>query len=300
MAAYDIFTSYYSTAGAREDILDLITNVSPSDTPFLSRLGTAKAGGTYHEWLTDTINSATGSGGAVLEGNSATNYDLSDKTRTWNYCQISDRTFAISGTQDAISKVGIDSEYSYQLEKAMKELKLFMEQILLNSVTATGSSAHARQLRGAFEFCESNIASGLSGASALTETAYNNLCQDIFAAGGNPDTTFVGGYLKRRMSAFATNATRTLNVETKGKIGGVVSMYESDFGVQDVVLDRWIPGGDGLVLQMDKWNVAYLRKPRTNPLAVDGDRRRVQILTEYTLECLNEKSGGELVSFVSA
>ena len=309
-----ILETYTSTAGRKEDILDLITQISPEDTPFLSRLGTSRAYSTYHEWLTDELSN-NGSGNAITEGESAAAHLLTDKKRYANYTQISDRTFQISGTEEAVSHYGLDSQYAYQLEKAMKELKIKMENITLGaSATGAGTTtAAARGMGGAFSFAI-GLGSGQSGAagvSALTESIYNNALQTLFVLGGNPKTTFVNGYLKRRISAFASNNARYIDMGSTKKLTGVVSIYESDFGVQEIVLDRWIGGyatggalqgadtGAGLMLDMSKVKLAYLRKPFTNPLAIDGDRKSVQILTEYTLEALAPTQMGYLSAFAT-
>jgi hypothetical protein len=289
----------------------MITQISPEETPFLSRLGTSRAYSTLHIWLTDELtNNATGE--AVIEGDSAKGYLLSDKSRIANYTQISDRVFTISGTEEAVSHYGLDSQYAYQLEKAMKELKIKLEKVLLGgSATAAGSdTANARGCGGAFSFAL-GLGTGASGAasvSALTETIYNNVLQNVFEDGGNPNTTFVNGYLKRRISAFATPNSRYQEVGAGGKLNTSVAVYESDFGVQSIVLDRWVKGitqsgadtGSGLIVDMAKLKVAYLRKPFTNPLAIDGDRKSVQILTEYTLEALAPTQMGYLSAFATA
>lgn len=309
-----ILESYTSTAGRKQDILDLITQVSPEDTPFLTRLGVSRAYSTYHEWLTDALVNNV-SGDALIEGDSAKAHLLSDKTRYSSYTQISDRTFQISGTEEAVSHYGLDSQYAYQLEKAMKELKIKMERILLGS-SASGAgttTGAARETRGAFETARTH-GSGQSGAasvSALTESIYNNALQTLYDLGANPDTTFVAGYLKRRISAFASNNSRTIDMTNSKRLVGVVSVYESDFGVQQIVLDRWVCGirksgvegvdtGSGLIVQMDKLKIAYLRKPFTTPLAVDGDRKSVQLLAEYTLETLAPTQLGYLSAFATA
>jgi len=301
--------TYTSTAGAKEDILDLITQISPEDTPFLSRLGVGKAYATHHEWQTDSlVNNATGD--AITEGESAMAYNIQDKTRYGNYTQISDRVFMISGTEEAVSHYGLDSQYAYQLEKAMKELKIKLERVLLGgSATAVGTTtAAARGLAGAFSFAV-EVGSGQSGAggvSGLTESIYNNALQTLYGLGANPKTTFVPGYLKRRISAFASNNSRYIDMGSSKRLSGVVSIYESDFGVQEIVLDRWCKGlnngesGAGLVIEMGKFKVAYLRKPFTIPLAVDGDRKSVQILTEYCLEALAPTHMGTLSAFATA
>ena len=286
-----------STGGTREDILDLVTQVSPEETPFLSRLGTSKAGYVYHEWITDALHYSAGSGDSCVEGTSATPYALYDKTRYYNYTNISDRVFAISGTEEETTHVGVDSEYSYRLEMAMKELKIKMERLLLGgSALSAGGTSYGRTMAGAFYYGVNYgvcALSGVASTSALTETKYNDLVEDVYDAGGNPNTTYVNGYLKRRISSFATPNNRTINMTPdNGRLGGVIDFYTSDFGTQEIVLDRHIKGlangelGAGLIIDQSKFRVAYLRKPFTNPLGVDGDRRRVQILTEYCLEAL--------------
>jgi len=301
--------TYSSTAGKKEDILDLITQISPYETPYLTRLGVSKANYTYHEWLTDVMNATASTGDAVDEGASASNAALQDKTRVYNYTQISDRVFTISGTEEAVSHYGLDSQYAYQLEKAMKELKVKMERVLLGSSGATaGGTGYPRQMIGAFKWVATgNVVSGNAGASALTESNYNTLLQYIYEDGGNPDVTFVNGFMKRRISAFASNNARYIEMSpNQKKLTGIISWYESDFGTQEVVLDRWCLGlnngekGAGLVAEMGKWRIAYLRKPFTNPLAVDGDRKSVQILTEYTLECLYYNHSGCMSAFATS
>jgi hypothetical protein len=51
---------------------------------------------------------------------------------------------------------------------------------------------------------------------------------------------------------------------------------------------------DVLMLEMDKWVVAYLsgRKMLSIPLAKTGDSDRRQMLSEYALEARNEKASG--------
>lgn len=286
-----------ATGGNREDILDLVTQISPEETPFLSRCGTSNAKAIYHEWVTDALHWSAGSGNAVVEGNSATTYAVYDKTRYYNYTNISDRVFAISGTEEAVSHVGVDSEYSYMLERAMKELKIKMERLLLGgSALSAGATTVARTMAGAFYYGVNNgvcALSGVASTSALTETKYNDLVEDIFDAGGNPNTTYVNGYLKRRISAFSSPNNRQITMTPDaGRLGGVIDFYTSDFGTQEIILDRHCRGlaagetGAGLVIDQSKFRVAYLRKPFTNPLGIDGDRKRTQILAEYCLEAL--------------
>jgi hypothetical protein len=107
--------------------------------------------------------------------------------------------------------------------------------------------------------------------------------QLAWTSGGKPDTVMVGGITGR--------ATPTEDVKSK-KIVASVDAYESDFGTVKVVANRFQRSRDCLVLQMDMWAVAYLRKFVATTLAKTGDSDRFQILSEYTLVAKNEKSSG--------
>jgi len=61
----------YDSIGEREDLSDVIYNISPTDTPFLSSAGKTKSTAVLHEWQTDALASASTSN-AVIEGDEAT------------------------------------------------------------------------------------------------------------------------------------------------------------------------------------------------------------------------------------
>jgi len=235
---------------------------------------------------------------------------LDARTRSHNWTQITSYTFGISGTQLATSQYGLEDEYAYQLEKAMKIVKIMQEQILLNSTSSTGGmgstcATGARQMTGLVDCLTTNVTTGSAGSCALTESTFNAHLQTIFEGGnGRPDIAFCGGFNKRRISSFATSNTRMLDMTNATKLRNLVTVYESDFGTLEIVLDRWIGGGNdkGVIptLQMDRFKIAYLRKPFVNPLAVTGDSKEAQILTEYTFQYLNEASSGKLSALATS
>ena len=300
------FVTYNATAGAKEDVLDLITQVDPEETPLLSRLGTSKAYQRYHEWLQDTLESGTGTGGAAVEGAEATPRAVDARTRLHNWTQITEYTFGISGSQESTSSFGLESEYAYQLEKAMKIVKIMQEQILLNSTSSTGGmgstcATGGRALTGLIDCITTNVQTGSGTSCALTETLFNNLLQTIFEAGnGRPDVAFAGGFQKRKISGFSSNNVRYINMQQEKTLRNTITAYESDFGTISVVLDRWIPKSVVPVLQMDMFKIAYLRKPFVQNLAITGDSKNAQIISEYTLEYLNEGSSGKLSAMATA
>src|SRR5438552_4102808 len=103
----------FSAIGNREDLLDKITNISPTDVPFTTMAGEAKANATFHEWQTDSL--ATAAGNAQLQGDDVTFAAASPTARVGNRTQISRKEVIVSGTQEAISKAGRNSEKVYQM-----------------------------------------------------------------------------------------------------------------------------------------------------------------------------------------
>lgn len=295
-----VLTKYTVSASQKEDVLDVIQMLSPEDTAFLSRIGVAQARQANHEWLTDTLESATATGGATVEGATAVTEPYDARARLLNYTQITQKTIDISGTLEATSMYGMESEYAYRLEKAMKEWKIRVDQILLTSTSAVGTSAVARSLSGLIDILRTNIVTGSGGSCALTETAFNDLLQSIFSSGGVPDTAFVNGFQKRRISAFATSNVRYQEPGAEGRIRNRVAVYESDFGDIEVVLERYMPAATVPVLEIDGFKIAYLRKPFVKPLADIGDSKRAMIIGEYTFEYLKEPHSGKLSAFATS
>ena len=50
-------TNITTQVGNREDLTDVIYNIAPTETPFMSNIGRTKCTSTYHEWQTDTLAS---------------------------------------------------------------------------------------------------------------------------------------------------------------------------------------------------------------------------------------------------
>lgn len=299
--------STYTSIGQREDLSDMIYRIDPTDTPFMSGVDSVKATAVNHEWQTQALAAAV-STNAVLEGDDAVTDAATPTVRLGNICQISDKVGRVSGTARAVKTAGRDDEYDYQYMLKGLELKRDMETTLLtNKVKNTGAAATARELAsiGAWIATNDDFDAGGSSPSpidgtdarndgtqrAFTEAQLKNVLQLCWTEGGKPDTIMVGGFNKQTFSTFTGRATPMEEAKSK-KIVASVEAYESDFGKLKVVANRFQRSRDCLVLEMDKWAVAYLRKFVKTDLAKTGDSDRFQILSEYTLEARNEKASG--------
>ena len=302
---YQAGTMSIGVGGLREDLLDIIVNISPTETPMLSGFKKSKANGTLHEWTTDTLGTAADT--TVAEGADFTSPTLAVRTRHSNYCQINREGFQVSDTMDAVDKVGIKGgEYEYQLAKALKNIARGMEVAIVKGESAAGDASTARGSRGISDSTTGATGTGWlvtngksKGGNVITEVFYNDLLQEIFIQGGNPDTTYAHGWNKRKISAFTAGSTKNIESFAK-KLVLSVDVYESDFGLQRIILDRYMPEKAVSILQKDMWSVAMLRPVKHTPLAKVGSARRGMVESEWTLVSYNEKASGTVFNTSTA
>ena len=302
--------STYDAVGNREDLQDTIYNIAPTETPFLSRAAQLKASATKHEWQTDTLAAAAAN--AVIEGDEATIDSVVATVRVGNYCQISDKTVIITGTQEVVTKAGRKSEISYRVAQRGKELKRDMEFALTQEVASVaGSDTVARKSAGIEAWITTNDSRG-GGAGAqggwnsgtgvvdaptdgtqraFTEDLLKTVLRSAWTAGGNPSLIMMGPVNRQKFSAFTGNATRFDKSEDKVLVA-TVGVYESDFGKHTVVANRFSRDRSALVLDMEYWGVAYLRRMGQWELAKTGDAEKRQLLAEYCLVSKNEAASG--------
>jgi hypothetical protein len=297
-----LLASDQTSAGYREDLLDEIQMVSPESCPIYSRLGDSKGTSTVHEWVEDTLATATAS--AVPEGATAAASSTVSKARKLNFMQIIRKTGAVSGTAQAMDPVGGKNELIYDMDKTMKSWKIEAEQQLIWGTSASGDSSAgtAREMNGLNAVITTNRVTGSAGTVALTETVFNDQLQSIWSAGTDDAqfVAYVGGFNKRRISQFATSNTRQLHMDNTKKLINSVSVYESDFGTVTINLHRYIGEKNIVLLDSTRFRKAWLRYPKKEDLQKRGDLTEYQIVGELTLEHLNERRGSFFSAFASA
>ena len=302
------FTAH-SAIGQREDLTDIIYDISPTETPFMSSIGKTKATAVYHEWQTDSLAAAT-TENAAIEGADATSATLAPTVRLGNYTQIIQKTVQVSGTLDVVNKAGRKSEKAYQLAKASAELKRDLETILLaNQGRSAGSSTIARKMGSLLSWIKTNSDVGSGGADpatigvstrtdgtqrTFTESLLRTVVAEVYQSGGSPKVLMVGSAGKQKVSTFAGIAAQRYMApsNTPTTIIGAADVYMSDFGTMSVVPNRFMRARDALVLDPEFAALAYLRPFQTNDLAKTGDSENTQILAEVTLEVKNEAAHG--------
>ena len=301
---YDTF----DTTGIREDLTDVIYNISPEDTPILSALPRTAAKGTKHEWQLDAL--AAPAANSVIEGDDATIDAMTATTRAFNFTQIQDKVISLSGTQSSVDAAGRADEMAYQIAKKSKELKKDMEFALIKgTVQEAGDATDARDLGSIPTWIKTNGDAGTSGTlstgsgtdlpgsgtdRALTETILKTVIQEVYTSGGDLDLLVVPPSVKQVISGFNANTTRFGPADKRVEYAAI-DVYSSDFGDIQVVPNRVMATTDEklcFLLQSDMAAAAYLRDFQIGDLAKTGDSEKKQLLVEWTLEMRNEAAHG--------
>jgi hypothetical protein len=293
----------YQEAIRREDLIDIIGDVSPDDNPLSTLFAVTAAKATTHEWAEDYLSRPT-TVTASVEGAQATYADLVAPSRRNNIVQNIQTTFRVTGTERSVSIAAEGDPYDYQGAKALRDWKNRLEYSLINAAVASGSSGVARQMAGIVNIVTSHY-TNLNSGSSLSETHLNSMVLGVANDVGSDDvfdlvvTTL---QLRQKISTFTAGNTKYIDASDK-KLVRPVMIYESDFGVhrifghKDVPLSNATPGPTVLGLREDKWRVAYLRRPQRVELAKDGDRDNGMIVGEATLEYLAERSNARSTGF---
>lgn len=302
----------YSAIGIREDLSNVIYNISPEETPFISNVSRENVKNTYFEWQTDALDAASSSN-AALEGDDISSFSAVTPTaRVGNYTQISRKDVIISGTLESVDKAGRRSELTYQLAKMGASLKRDMESSLLaNQAAVAGNTTTARRTAGLPAWLTSNTDFGTGGADptvgstptaartdgtqrAFTETLLKNVIAEVWTSGGTPKMLMVGAFNKQAASAFSGIATKFRDVPAgqQAQIIGAADVYVSDFGTVNIVPNRFQRARDAFVVDPEYASLAILRPIQQMELAKTGDAEKRLMLVEYGLKVSNQAAHG--------
>ena len=313
MAQPDNTFDSYDAVGIREDLENVIYDVSPEETPFYTTCKKVTATNTYHEWQTDALRSSGAN--AHIEGDATTAEARVATTRLGNYCQIFKNAVVVPDTDKGLDKAGRASEMAYQVLKIAKEQKLDIEKALFdNNAQVAGNATTAREMAGTETWFTSTIQNkGSGGAHAAgtganartdgTQTVFNQtkfdaIMQNCWDKGGKPDSVYLSAYLMNLALAFTGNNNQRSTVQAgDAKVIKSLDVYVTPWGTIEFIPSRENRGRTVHVMQDDMWAVAVLRGTKNVELAKTGDNTTRQVVTELTLVAKNEKSSGLGVDF---
>lgn len=283
--------------GNREDLVQAVYDISPTDTPALTALPRTKAKAVLHEWTTHVLTTAAAN--EKIEGDDAVIDVESAKTRLNNRTAISNKVAGVTRTQQAVDKVGMMDALAEAVGWKMAEIKRDQEvMIFANTAKVAGNDTTARKFAGIPTWIVNRVAVGAAptgdGSDTATDGTQRALIEDYvlqgsklaYDDGGNPTLLICGTFNKKVISGFAGNQTRHVTASEK-KLVNSVTVYEDDFSTLKVVADRFCRSRDVVGIDTEYASIAYLREYDTWDLAVTGSSMRKQIETEWTVEMKN-------------
>lgn len=327
---YDLATS---GENVREQLTDVIYNISPTETPFVSNIGRGDSNNTLKEWLIDEL-AAPDTNNAAIDG-ADFGSDASDPAeRLGNYHQISIKYLNISRRANIVNKAGRKSEMAYQIAKKGKELRRDVEAIAVrNQAALAGNSTTASRTGTLGAWIKTNTLRGTGGADpALSNTTFgqpttaatdagtanrrafseqflHDAVRMTYMAGGQPNMVMMGPTMKQKFSGFmyGGSARVATQYQDQGKtprggvrVVGAVDVYVSDFATLDIVPNRFQRERDVWVLDTEYWSISYLDGYKTETIAKIGDAERRHILVDWSLESKNEAASAAIADINEA
>jgi hypothetical protein len=300
----------YEQIGIKEQVSNIINNISPSETPFYSMVKKIPITNRLYQWQTDAL--AIPAANAQLEGDVVTVQASSATTMLQNRTQISFKSLSVTDTAQAVQTYGRGDEYDYQVMKRGKELKTDIEFALLRNTTqSVGGTTTARTCGGFLTYItntiNSTVQSSGNGTSALSIGASTALTYGVissamtmaYTAGGAPQYLMTTPVLKQKFSGLAFSATPStadvrynISSDKPATAIGAVERWLSDFGTVDVLVNRVMARQTGdsvlsssvFLIDPKYVRMGFLQDIQVIPLSKRGLADEAFIRAEYTLE----------------
>lgn len=316
-----VVTGTFTTAtpvGNRESLSDVISMITPRDTPIYSDIAHPSVERAFFEWEIDTLNAPAAN--AQLEGDAFTFASISPVTRVAEYTQILSKTWSISGSQESSDNAGdAEKRKRVQLKRGI-EIRKDVELAIITNTASVGGQT--RLSGGLPSWLTSNVSRGAGGANggyssgtkltvaettgtqrALTQALLDTVMAAAYVSGADVKKAYVSPYAKGVFVSFMSNA----NVATfrymaesgdNNKIVSNADIYASPWGEIEVVPNRVMATSAAVARRVflvdpDMLGWAWFRPIANVPnLAKVADSEQGVILGEGGLKVSNEAGCG--------
>jgi hypothetical protein len=299
------YTSY-DQVGAKEDVSDVISNISPTKTPFQSGIGSEKLHNKVFDWQEDSLRAVADNNQA--EGFDATFITVQPTVMRENVTQILSEAFEVSGTTDVISTYGRAKESAYQMKKTSSQVKRDLENTLVGTAQAKvkpTDNLTNRKMAGYQAQLDSSVVHNMGAATPLDEAGLLTVLQAIYDNGADPSIIMCTSARAQTIADFAKASGRTRNITSDASmtaqktVVNAVDLYVSPYGEQKVVINRFLKSGNTLVYEPDMWALCTLRPWFRETLAKTGDALKMMIVGEFSLKHKNFKASGAIAETAS-
>lgn len=247
-----------------------------------------------------------GVGTTLPEGSDPAQGRYIDRANRFNYTQIfGPIKIETSESDEAVQKYGIASEFNHQVGLGVNNVGISIDQALIYGTRLDDTTNKQRSMGGMTYYITTANGSTLDTTTTnLTETAFNTMLQGEYDLGGQADTLMVNSKSKRYISAnwitiagVATAGVGVVQIQRSDQTRGtIVEMYESDFGAQRILIDRWLNQPDAISFQRDQAEIETLRGLTFEMLGKTGDARKGMIVAEKTMRFHRSRHAGRFTA----
>jgi len=274
----------YDQVGKKESVADIITDITPFDTPAMTMFKDEKVSARTFSWLEDSLASAGVN--AAVEGASASMATLANAVERTNNTQILTKAFQVSATSDAVGTYGRAKETAHQLGKALKEIKRDAEFMLVGADQAAvaGTSSAARKAQSVINQI-STVQAG--GSGALTEAMLLAAGQTAYNNGSDVDTFMIKPADAQIVAGFSASSGRNREIAQGKTLVNAIDLYVSPYGEYRVVLNRHLEATHALLIDPSMFKTCTLRPFTRTLLAKDGDSDKHFVVGEMSVKHMN-------------
>lgn len=304
--------------GNREQLSDVVSRITPEDTPIYSMIEHPGVKGTHPEWETIALN-APGSN-AQTEGDEYSFAASTPAVRVGNYTQILRKDGIVSGSQEAAENAGSAEKRKYQKLMRGVELRKDVEYSIVSNVASVAGAT--RVSGGLPSWLTSNVSRGATGANggynsgtgltvaatngtqrAFTKALLDTTMQSVYQSGGNVRFASVSPYVKSVFVTFMSDtnvASFRYAADGQGKntIVATADIYEGPFGKVSIVPNRVQATNAGVarnvfLLDPDMMAWDWFRTIKEDKeVAKTGDADKFVLIGEGCLKVDNEAAHG--------
>lgn len=311
----------YDLKGTKLSFADWISNLSPTETPFVSMTGKEAITQTKFQWQTDKIPAAKGDHD-IQEGSAPIFEDPTLTEVITNNTQIFRRAVSVSDTANAVAYYGRGKEIGYQMEKAGLEIKRDMEKAFLwqdhgnaptngTSTNGTAAATNTAPLTAGFLglVAKVDVADTDTGAkvhmktgtaNVATEAKLFELTYNLYLANSKANVIMFhpkhAGFFSSLLSVTAATNNRMKMFDAMDDLYNVeVDTIIDPLGQKFALIpNRQMPENYFYFFNPSDWTQMVLRAPKKIQLAKVGSSEEWVIEAEIGLRHRNRYASGIL------
>lgn len=316
-----VANTFQTTAavGNREELSDVVSRITPEDTPIYSMIEKVSFKTTHPEWETDDL--AAPAANIRLEGDDYTFGETTPPVRLGNYTQIMRKDGIISETQNLVDEAGNIQKVKYQKLKKGVELRKDVE---FSIVDSNASVAGATRESGSLPtWITTNVSRGANGGAnggfnsgtgltvaatngdqrAFSKVLLDGVMQSGYVQGANFRHVFVSPYVKSVFVTFMSDASVAAfrYAASTGANNSIISnadVYEGPFGKVMIHPNRVQAGSatlarNAFLVDPEFLQWGWLRKIKEDKeVAKTGDAKKFVLIGEGALKVKNQRGLG--------